>query len=274
MTYCRSRSLSLSLSTSSLPSLISLCTFGQILFPLSYCKAPSACFPHTWAEAANKQNSLRDARMNTSVSLSRGKYDPFLGDALLGHWPVSQTIDSRDGLEFLLTCWLSSRASDCRCHRRGAAAETPSGRARTWPYNGEESVLVKRHLGYIPVTLRTLFLFQIIMSQKNLLYFPMWAKQLLGICLLACVAWETIQSWEARIQFPGQTYSLKTSVILGRCNCKNGPSQVTHKALHATLCVSCGAYVMRTVCGHSCDMLFLIDCGKIGEKTEWATQQH
>lgn len=29
----------------------------------------------------------------------------------------------------LLTPWLSSRASDCRCHRLGAAAGTPSGRA-------------------------------------------------------------------------------------------------------------------------------------------------
>lgn len=64
----------------------------------------------------------------------------------------------------LLTPWLSSRASDCRCHRRGAAAETPSGRASrmracTWPYNGEESVLVKTQLGYIAVTLRSFFFF-------------------------------------------------------------------------------------------------------------------
>lgn len=52
------------------------------------------------------------------------------------------------------------------------------------------------------------------------------------------------------------------------------PKEHTKHCIQPTLCVSCGAYVMQTACGHSCDMLFLIDCVKTGEKPEWVTQQH
>lgn len=117
---------------------LSLFTFGQTLFPLSYYKAPSACFPHTWIGTTNKQSSLLAPRMNNPNSLSRVKYDLSLKDALC-HWPVHQMIHSGDCLEFLLTPWLCSRASDCRFHRKGAATESQSVRVCIWHYKGKES---------------------------------------------------------------------------------------------------------------------------------------